>query len=324
MVKSVQLQLLTLAWRESSNLSNEAKWRLAAAYALAGKKDVAQSLAASANIDFKPSENDRYTYGSVFRNQAMALETMVILKDEDMMPIAASMARTLSSNQWLSTQETAYALLSLAKMVEVNGGKAMHVTYTHKGQEVNIETPQAIAMRNLKIDDTPRAITVKNKQDNKVFVTVTQKGKLPVGEELASSRALAVSTQFIDGADKPMDISSLRQGSSFTAKITLTNTTANRINNLALSQIFPSGWEIVNTSFTNLGTTTSGEANYIDIRDDRVNFFLDLEAKASQTFTVKLNASYLGTYYLPGAQAGAMYDDNYFARNKGQWIKVIE
>jgi len=32
----------------------------------------------------------------------------------------------------------------------------------------------------------------------------------------------------------------------------------------------------------------------------------------------------LGTYYLPGAQAEAMYDDNYQARNKGQWVNIVQ
>jgi len=41
-------------------------------------------------------------------------------------------------------------------------------------------------------------------------------------------------------------------------------------------------------------------------------------------FEVELNASYLGKYYLPGSQAIAMYDGDYFSRNKGQWVEVVE
>ncbi len=39
--------------RESKDLSNDAKWRLAAAYALAGKKNVAEQIAQTANINFR-------------------------------------------------------------------------------------------------------------------------------------------------------------------------------------------------------------------------------------------------------------------------------
>ena len=73
-----------------------------------------------------------------------------------------------------------------------------------------------------------------------------------------------------------------------------------------------------------LGMIIRGNASYMDTRDDRTHFYFDLEAKKSKTFTVKLNASYLGDYYLPGAQVEAMYDNNYNARNKGQWVKVVQ
>ena len=72
-----------------------------------------------------------------------------------------------------------------------------------------------------------------------------------------------------------------------------------------------------NTSFTALEGGADGDADYKDIRDDRVNFYLRVDAKKTKVFTVKLNASYLGTYYLPGkTQAEAMYDATYFARTQ--------
>jgi len=94
---------------------------------------------------------------------------------------------------------------------------------------------------------------------------------------------------------------------------------------VALTQIFPSGWEIVNTRFTAFGSTTTRAARHTNIRDDRVNFYFDLPEKgkhSTKTFNVMLNASYLGTYYLPGVQAEAMYDDTFLVRTKGKWITV--
>jgi uncharacterized protein YfaS (alpha-2-macroglobulin family) len=100
------------------------------------------------------------------------------------------------------------------------------------------------------------------------------------------------------------------------------------VNDIALTQIFPSGWEIVNTRFTDFGSTTKSEARYTDIRDDRVNFYFDLyenqNASDTKTFTVLLNAAYLGRYYLPGIQVEAMYDNDYLVRTKGNWVNVIK
>ena len=310
--------------RESGEMSNDAKWRLAAAYALAGKNRVAKEIAATANINFESKDYNYYSYGSPFRNKAMALETMVVLEDNQQRELAISLAKNLSSSRWYSTQETSYALLALAKMANKNGGKSVEVNYELNGNSENIQTTKALAKRDLKVKLGSNQLSLKNQKDNILYVTVSQSGKLPLGKELTSQSKLAVKTRFVDGAGNSIDVSELRQGTEVTAKVSVTNISMDNVDNIALSQISPSGWEVVNTSFTDLNGGADGEADYKDIRDDRVNFYFELDSKKTKTFSVKLNASYLGTYYLPGTQAEAMYDNTYFARTKGQWIKVVQ
>lgn len=310
--------------RESGEMSNDAKWRLAAAYALAGKDRVAKEIAATANINFESKDYNYYTYGSPFRNKAMALETMVVLEDNQQRELAISLAKNLSSSRWYSTQETSYALLALAKMANKNGGKSVEVNYELNGNSENIQTTKALAKRDLKVKMGSNQLSLENQKDNILYVTVSQSGKLSLGEELTSQSKLAVKARFVDGAGNSIDVSELRQGTEVTAKVSVTNISMDNVDNIALSQIFPSGWEVVNTSFTDLNGGADGEADYKDIRDDRVNFYFELDSKKTKTFSVKLNASYLGTYYLPGTQAEAMYDNTYFARTKGQWIKVVQ
>ncbi|GAB5400904.1 MAG: MG2 domain-containing protein [Aureisphaera sp.] len=308
--------------RESGNLSNDAKWRLAAAYALAGKKNVAEELSKTANISFVPNRYDYHTYGSPFRNKAMALETLVLLGDAKQRDMAVSVAKELSSSKWYSTQSTAYALVAMAKMVQKNGGKALEVSFTQNGKTVEVQSDRAIAQRDLDISMGDNTITVSNKKGNVIYATITQKGKLPLGDELAERKNFSINASYKDKEGNPLNIKTLRQGTEIMAKVAITNTSNDFVDNIALTKIFPSGWEIVNTSFTELGGGASGSARYTDIRDDRVNFYFDLGSGKTKTFTVKLNASYLGTYYLPGTQVEAMYDNNYYARNQGIWVTV--
>ena len=310
--------------REATNLSNEAKWRLAAAYALLGKKNIAQELTEKANINLRSNSHDFRTYGSVFRNRAMALETLVILGDSQQKDLALSLAKNLSSQRWYNTQETAYALLAMAKMVGKNGGKSLDLSYTQNGKKVSIKTDRAIAQRTLAISGFSNQLEITNNQGNTVYATLTLKGKLPVGKELAEQRKIQLDVSYKDVEGKTTTVGSLRQGTEFEARIRVFNTTDDPMENLALSQIVPSGWEIVNTSFVDGSDGNSATADYIDVRDDRTNFYFDLGAKKSKTFTVKLNASYLGEYYLPGSQVEAMYDNSAYARNKGQWIQVVQ
>ncbi|WP_339917848.1 alpha-2-macroglobulin family protein [Yeosuana marina] len=311
--------------REFSEISNEAKWRLAAAYALVGQKEASDNISKSANINFKPHDYNYYTYGSVDRNRAMALETMVLTKNSNMRELAEYIAKDLSSYRWMSTQTTAYSLLAMAKMVNANGGKALKVTYSVNGKSETINTKNAIAQRDIKVIEGANTISVKNDISNVVYVRVLNSGKLPLGQELAEQRGLSVSVQYKDLKGNKIDVSKLQQGQDFVAMVSVSNLKNERINDVALTEIFPSGWEIVNTRFTDFGDTTVSQARYTDIRDDRVNFYFDLPEKGNhgtKTFSVMLNASYLGTYYLLGIQAEAMYDNDYLVRANGQWVTV--
>ncbi len=313
--------------REFVEISNEAKWRLAAAYALAGQKEASAKISSTANINFVPQEYNYYTYGSVDRNRAMALETMILTKNPKMRELAQDVAKDLSSNRWMSTQTTAYSLLAMAKMVEANGGKALKVQFTLNGKSETINTKSAIAQRELSIKEGSNSFSFKNNQANVVYVRVLNSGKLPLGEELSEQRGLSVSVIYKDLKGNVIDISKLNQGQDFVAVVKVTNLKNQDVNGVALTQIFPSGWEIVNTRFTDFGDTTVSQARYTDIRDDRVNFYFDLSKKGkydTKTFTVMLNASYLGTYYLPGVQAEAMYDNEFLVRSKGKWIEVLK
>ncbi|MCL7752734.1 MG2 domain-containing protein [Polaribacter sp. Z022] len=312
--------------REFKQISNEAKWRLAAAYALVGQKEAAEEIIQNATLTF--SGYNYYNYGSVARNRAMALETMLLTNNIKAKTMAKKIAKDLSSDNWMSTQSTAFSLLSIGKMVLKNGGKAINVSYTNNSKTENLKTTSSMIQRNLKIKKGKNVIKINNNESNIVFARIINSGKLPLGDEISESRGLSVSLQYRDLKGKIIDVNNLKQGQDFVAKITVSNPKNETVKDIALTQIFPSGWEIVNTRFTDFGSTTKSEARYTDIRDDRVNFYFDLnegrKKAETKTFTVLLNAAYLGNYYLPGVQVEAMYDNDYLVRTKGLWIKVVK
>ncbi|HLT72337.1 MAG TPA: hypothetical protein VKZ75_06775, partial [Cyclobacteriaceae bacterium] len=95
--------------------------------------------------------------------------------------------------------------------------------------------------------------------------------------------------------------------------------------NLALSQVFPSGWEISNLRLEDAGQfLTSDPYTYQDIRDDRVYTHFDLTKGATKTFRVMLTATYAGEFYLPAVTCEAMYDHSRYARKKGTVVNVVQ
>ncbi|MBQ4819001.1 MG2 domain-containing protein [Aquimarina sp. MMG016] len=311
--------------RETSDLSNNAKLRLAAAYGLAGQQNAANKLLNLANIDFQPSiRKYYYTYGSTTRNKAMALETLVLLDQKvKAQKLAESLAKELSSKRWYSTQTTSYALMAMAKYAKYVGGKGINVNYTLNGKSNTANTNKTLSTSGELAILKGNKLVLKNNKDNTIFVQLATSGILPVGEEkvIQSNFKAIIDYKTRDG--KILNVAQLTQGMDFVAEVTITNTTNDKVKDIALTEIFPSGWEVVNTRFTDFGSFKANKVTYTDIRDDRVNFYFDLKSKESKTVTLLLNASYLGKYYLPGIQCEAMYDNEYVVRTQGKWIEVV-
>ncbi len=311
--------------RETNNISNEAKHRLAAAYALIGQKGAAKQLFNSANGNFKSVKYDEYTYGSTERNRAMALETVLLLDDiSKAQDLAKTIAKNLADNRWMSTQSTAYSLLAMAKFAAKIGGKGVNASYTLHGKSEKISTKFSLADRKLVIKDGKNKITLKNNKNTTLFVRVINSGMLPVGKEQLVQRNLTAKMVFKDRSGKLLNVSNLTQGTDFVAEVTISNKKGEGIKDVALMEIFPSGWEIVNTRFTDFGAFAENNVTYTDLRDDRANFYFDLKRYESKTFRILLNASYLGKYYLPGVQCEAMYNNDFMVRTKGQWVEVVK
>jgi len=311
--------------RERSGISNEGKFRLAAAYATIGQANVAKKILSTARLDVENKKYYYYTYGSSDRNRAMALETYVLMKDKTKaQELAKTIAKNLSEKRYMSTQSTSYSLMAMAKFAEMIGGKGIKTSFTVNGKSENVGTGKTLASRPIKIKKGSNNVTIENQESNVVYVSIVNSGILPVGEEKAIQKNLATTIVFKGRNGSAINPSSITQGTDFVAEVSLTNTSGREIDNMALTEIFPSGWEIVNTRFTDFGSFAENRVTYTDLRDDRANFYFDLGERETKTFRILLNASYLGKYYLPGIQAEAMYDNDYMVRTKGEWVEVIQ
>jgi uncharacterized protein YfaS (alpha-2-macroglobulin family) len=311
--------------RETAGISNESKLRLASAYVLAGQKAAGLTLLAKSQIDEANSRYNYYYYGSSDRNRAMTLETLILLgQKQNAFLMANKLAKQMSSSDWMSTQTTAYCLYAMSKFAKTNGTKGIEVQFSNNGKSQVVTTMKSIAERDLVVKSGANGITIKNNKNNTLFVRVLNTGILPIGQEQVIQSNLSANVVFKNRKGAVINVSKINQGTEFIAEVTVKNQKNESIENVALSQILPSGFEIVNTRFTDYGDATNNIADYIDIRDDRTNFYFGLKANETKTFRILLNSSYLGTYYLPGLQCEAMYDNTFLARTKGFWVEVVK
>jgi uncharacterized protein YfaS (alpha-2-macroglobulin family) len=315
--------------REYQYLSIEARWRLAAAYKLSGQPEVATRMVAGLPTNIKPYNAMFGTYGSDLRDEAMILETLTLLGQQQRAAgLLRSVATKLSVDEWYSTQTTAYSLIAIAQYCGTNksGGKlAFNYQSAKAAEKVNTNTylwQSALAANGGKV-------SLKNNGSNRLYIRLIQEGQPSSGQDVTTRinpDVMQMRVGYFTLSGKPIDPATLKQGTDFVAQVNIKNPgKRGRYDNLALMQIFPSGWEILNSRMLNNDEAfKSSPSDYRDIRDDRVNTYFSLEEGKEVTYYVMLNAAYAGRYYLPAAYCEAMYNHNINALIKGQWVEVLK
>jgi len=165
-------------------------------------------------------------------------------------------------------------------------------------------------------------VQVRNTSGRRLFAVVTVRGVPPAGEEAEETAGLKISVRYTDSKGNHLDVSELAQGSDVAARLTVQNTSGHKLENIALSHLSPSGWEIHNSRLDSEQDEEQGALDYQDIRDDRVYSYFSLEAGANIELTSRFNAAYPGRYYLPGIYAEAMYDAEKHGQTKGKWVTI--
>jgi uncharacterized protein YfaS (alpha-2-macroglobulin family) len=339
LIQAYRLYLLALArvpelgsmnrLKELKYLSPEAKWRLAAAYKLAGQPEVGLRLIAGLPTEVKPYKQMAYTYGSDVRDEAMILETLTLLDQRaKAAKLVYSVAAKLSQDTWYSTQTTAYSLLAIAQYCGQNkpGGR---LQFDVQAGSLKSGVNASSYLWQSSIAANGGKALIKNRGKNRLYIRLIQQGQPTLGQDLPSNinpDVLQMQVKYYTLNGSPINPTSLKQGTDFVAQVILKNPgQRGRYANMALTQIFPSGWEILNTRMMNNDEVfKSAPADYRDIRDDRVNTYFSLGEHQEATYYVMLNASYTGRYYLPATYCEAMYDTSINALEKGQWVEVVK
>lgn len=317
--------------KEFKFLTPEAKWRLAASYQLIGQSSVALQLISGLPTSFAARPYTGITYGSDLRDEAMVLETLTIMnRKAEAAQLAKTIAAELSQESWYSTQTTAYALIAIAKYSGTNNtGQKITAGAKINAQNISINSSSTISQTTVDWQNGKGNVQLTNKGTNVLYVRIINEGQplstqpIPVNN---NPNVLQVSVNYITTNGKNINPDSIKQGTDFVAKVTVKNPgQRGAYTQMALSQIFPSGWEILNTRLYNSeGAFKSSPSDYMDIRDDRVYHYFNIKQGESLTYYVQLNAAYPGKYYWPGVYCEAMYDHTISGGVSGKWVKVVE
>ena len=314
--------------KEQAGLSIQAKWRLAATYALTGKMKPAEELVYNAETTVSPYSSMNQIYGSSDRDEAMILETLILMnRERDALQQAKVVSKNLSQENWFSTQSTAFALMAMGRLAEKLSG-SLDFTWTWNGkQQPAVKSAKAVFEKEISTSPKSGTVAVKNQGKGALSVDLITRTQLLNDTLPAISDNLRMDIRYASMDGKPMSVNDIRQGTDFTAIVSISNTSGTTdYTNLALTHIIPSGWEVYNERMTvpeaepqettDSSGNVSGQYTYQDIRDDRVLTYFNLRRGETKIFTIRLQATYAGNFILPAVQCEAMYDVNVQARSK--------
>lgn len=103
----------------------------------------------------------------------------------------------------------------------------------------------------------------------------------------------------------------------------------NAVDNVAISDMIPAGFEVENPRLNSYDYSWIKDAENTssdnqDIRDDRVNIFVNLEANKDREFQYLVRAVNMGTYLMPPISAEAMYDPKICSVHSGDVVQILD
>ncbi len=278
------------------------KCLMAGAYALAGNREAGGLL--TSVTDYKSGDRSSdLIFGSELRDNALRLQVLCILdREAEANMLYNSVASELASDKWLSTQDIAMALTSVA-WYQKKYGKSVPAkgSIIYGNEDMPFNSSVSIAKTLYRNADDFGSVVIKNSGSQPLYVNIVNKGMVSGNALKQESNGIGLAVSYTDNEYRPVNVKDMSQGANFIATVTVKNLSASDISNIAVTHIMPAGWEI-------LGVSGEGLSHY-DLRDDRILSYIDALPLGKQiVITIRLNASYKGKYTLPAIKCEAMYN----------------
>ncbi|MGL4392381.1 MAG: alpha-2-macroglobulin family protein [Fusobacteriaceae bacterium] len=310
-----------------NQLSLPSKWMMAASYSLIKQDKVAKKIAEILPTVFARDINYRYYYyDSDLKNKAIILSAYYKIYGKVDQKLYEEIIGELRSSSWYSTQTTAYTLISLSDIVQGKKSSEFSGTIFLDGKPSQVSSKNGTMK--VKIPESVKKISLDfSKSKQQIFANYYWEG-LPINYNRENvSKNFILTREYFDNDGNRISPDKIKIGTQFWIKIKAEGTSGQSVENIALTQILPTGWEIENLRLNNASYPSwisQSTAQYTDIRDDRVMWFFDSYGSRTYSFFIKVNAVTEGSFDIPGTTLEAMYDNNYEAYLNGSRVEVIK
>ncbi|HYC41136.1 MAG TPA: MG2 domain-containing protein [Chitinophagaceae bacterium] len=306
-------------------LALDSRYLLSAAFAVAGDR---RSFAAMLPASFSGEVSVPQTGGSFYsdvRDEAVALNALIdVDPGNPQVPVMAKhVSDKLKGRDWLNTQERAFAFLALGKLARSSAQSDVTAEIKVNGKTIaKVDAGQWTGDANA-LKATQVEISAKGK--GRMYYFWQSEGVSASGAYVEEDSYLKVRRKFYDRFGNVLGGDAFRQNDLVIIGITLEKSFSGTVENVVLTDLIPAGFEIENPRTKEIpGMDWIKDGNdpvALDVRDDRVHFFVDATAPR-QAYYYAVRAVSPGQFRMGPVSADAMYQAEYHSYHGARTVRI--
>lgn len=332
------LYVLALAGRPNASAMNyykantalldlQSRYLLSAAYAMAGDRAAFQTLLPSAFAGEIPLAETGGSFSSDIRNESVSLN--VLLDVDPHNPQVAVMARQvadlLKNRPWYSTQECAFGFLAMGKLARAAAQSTATATARVEGRTIGSMTGASVKWSAAQLKGTQVSLDVTG--NGALYYWWQAEGISASGAYKEEDNYIRARRKFFDRFGHEITGNTFHQNDLVIVQLSLEKSYSGGIDNIVLTDLLPAGFEIENPRTKDIPgmdwIKNASEPTAMDVRDDRINLFVDLYSDR-QVYYYAVRAVSPGIYHMGPVSADAMYNGDYHSYNGAGTIRVVQ
>ncbi|MEB2286532.1 MAG: Ig-like domain-containing protein [Anaerolineae bacterium] len=308
------------------------------------------AILSATGAHWEEAGRDWWNWSSDTRTTAIALAALArVQPDHDLLPnVVRWLMVARQGDHWMTTQETAWAVMALTDWMvasgELRGDYTYSVAINGAGLGAGTVTPETVregqvlhvAVRDLLRDEINRVTIARSAGEGVLYYTAHLKTRLWASEARPISRGVTVSREYFRADDPSTPVTSAQVGDVITVRVTIT--LPQEIYYFVLEDPIPAGTEPVDTSL--LTTSQLDQPPTIqplyeprwywgwwlfdrsELRDEQLNLYADFLPSGTYVYTYQVRASVPGEFQTMPSHAYAFYFPEVFGRGAGTLFTV--
>ncbi|MFT7588114.1 MAG: hypothetical protein ACI959_000320 [Limisphaerales bacterium] len=322
------LSMMNYYRSNSDLLALDGKYLLAASFGLAGDRKQFDVLIPGGFAGEDPEPAFGGSFYSGLRDQALALNAILSVDPDhhQVAEMAKYIADQLKGRRYCNTQERAFGFLALGKISAAKNLGNGTATVTSGGKIIGeFKGKDLVISKDDLIDDK---LEIMPTGDGSIYYYWEVEGVSTQGKYKEEDKFLKVRKTFYDRYGNSMNeaaLKNIKQNDLLVVGITIQGPYGATIENVAITDILPAGFEIENKRLREVPDMDwikdNTEPEYFDIRDDRISFFNSVRYSYSNYYYV-VRAVSAGEFVMGPVAAEAMYNAEYHSYHGAGEIKI--